>query len=141
MKFVEMELLPYVERRWRIGSVRILYGESFGGLFILDALARGQQAFSDYIAVSPTIGVWPDELAALFRRRFESRSAVRSLFVIYGERDAPLVTRFTAPFIRGLESILPSGFRLREVILPGERHCPPSSLERGLRFIFDRRFP
>lgn len=137
MGFIETELLPYVERRWRIGAIRILYGESYGGLFVLDVLARGRQAFTDYIAVSPTVGVWPDELAASFRSRFERPSAVRSLYIVYGERDAALVTGYVTPFVRSIEALLPGGFRLRTDIVPGEGHAPATSLERGLRFIFD----
>jgi hypothetical protein len=57
MRFIETEVLPFVERRWRVGPTRILYGESYAGLFVLDAMARGRQAFSDYIAVSPAVGV------------------------------------------------------------------------------------
>ena len=138
IKFIEMELLPYVESRWRIGAVKILYGESYGGLFVLDAMVRGGQAFTDYIAVSPTVGVWPTGLAEAFRRRCQRPFVVRSLFVIYGERDAPLVTEYTPPFIREIESILPPRLRLQTDAIAGEGHTPASSLERGLRFIFGR---
>jgi predicted alpha/beta superfamily hydrolase len=138
MGFIETEVVPYVESRWRVNATRILYGESYGGLFVLDALARGRQTFTDYIAVSPAVGVWPTELAASFRRRFERPSAVRSLYIVYGGRDAPLVTEYTAPFAREIERVLPAGFRLRMDVLPGEGHTPASSLERGLRFVFER---
>jgi predicted alpha/beta superfamily hydrolase len=137
MEFIETELLPYVEKRWRVGARRILYGESYGGLFVLDLLARGRQAFTDYIAVSPTVGVWPDELAAGFRSRFSRPSAVQSLYIVYGEKDAPLVTGYVPPFVRSIEAFLPAGFRLRADIVPREWHTPATSLERGLRFVFE----
>jgi hypothetical protein len=139
MEFIETEVLPFAERRWRIGSTRILYGESYGGLFVLDALARGGQAFSDYIAVSPTIGVWPQGLADAFRRRFNRSSAARSLYIVYGEKDAPLVVGHTIPFLREIEGFLPSGFRKCLDILSNEGHNPSRSLELGLRFVFSEQ--
>ena len=141
MEFIETEVLPFIERRWRIGSTRILYGESYGGLFVLDVLARGRQVFSDYIAVSPAVGVWPQGLAACFRRRFNQFFTPRSLYIVYGEKDAPLVAGYTVPLFREIEGILPAGSRRRLDILPKEGHNPVCSLERGLRYIFSRETP
>lgn len=136
MRFIETELLPEVEGRWRIGDTRILYGESYAGLFVLDALARGTRPFTDYIAVSPTVGVWPDSLREAFRSEAAGRPDPRSLFIVYGERDAPLVVDFTPVLVRDVGPLLPAGLRLHREVLAGEGHSPASSLERALRFIF-----
>jgi hypothetical protein len=136
MEFIEAEVVPFVRKRWRIGNRRILYGESYGGLFVLDALARGRQAFSDYIAVSPTVGVWPEGLDAAFQRNFGAMSQVRSLTIVQGENDTSLVTNHAIPFFSKTDALLPSGLRRRLDVLPGEGHNPRNSLELGLRFIF-----
>jgi len=156
MRFIETEVVPFVERRWRVGTMRILYGESYGGLFVLDVLARGSRAFTDYIAVSPAVGVWPDGLADAILRRFPraspgtgsvqgaGRSAGApsrppggaSVFIVYGEHDAPLVRDYAPFFIRTAEGTLPAGFELGHEVLADEGHDPPASLERGLRFVF-----
>lgn len=149
LRFIETELLPFLEARWRIGPTRILYGESYGGLFVLDAFARGRRAFTGYIAVSPTVGVWPDGIAAGLRQRVSAESSAAapaegaasrsSLFVIYGEKDAPLVTDYTPAIARLIEAERPSSVRFGIEILPRAGHDPPESLERGLRFMFDAR--
>ena len=150
LRFIETELLPFVEARWRVGSTRILYGESYGGLFVIDALARGRQAFTDYIAVSPTVGVWPDGLNAALRRRMSSggwpanpssgdTDRKTSLFVVYGERDAPLVTDYVPAIARLIESERPPTLRFSVEVLPRAGHNPPESLGRGLRFVFGVR--
>jgi hypothetical protein len=136
MRFVETELLPEVESRWRIGGTRILYGESYAGLFVIDALARGARAFTDYVAVSPTIGVWPAGLREAFRNSSTARPVPRSLFIVYGERDAPLVVDFAPAFERDVGPLLPAGLRLRHEVLPREGHSPAGSLEHALRFVF-----
>lgn len=135
-EFIETEIVPFVQARWRIANRRILYGESYGGLFVLDTLARGRQAFSDYIAVSPAVGVWPKGLNAAFQRRVSALSRVRSLFIVLGERDAPLVTNYAIPFFRRIDPFLPDGLRRRLDVLPGEGHNPRESLALGLRFVF-----
>lgn len=147
LRFLETELVPFVEARWRVAPTRILYGESYGGLFVIDALARGTGAFTDYIAVSPAVGTWPDGLAAAFRQRMAADSARSltagsagrrqpSLFIVYGERDAPLVTRYTPAIVQLIEAARPPVLRVGVDILPGAGHNPPESLERGLRFVF-----
>jgi enterochelin esterase-like enzyme len=146
VRFVETELVPFAEARWRVGSRRILYDESYGGLFVLDAMARGRQVFTDYLAVSPAIGVWPDGLADALRRRMSlgAPPAARSgdprressLFVIYGEKDAPLATDYTPSIARLIESECPPNLRFQVEVLPGAGHDPPEGFERGLRFVF-----
>jgi predicted alpha/beta superfamily hydrolase len=149
LRFLETELVPFVQTRWRVGPTRILYGESYAGLFVLDALARGRQVFTDYISVSPTVGVWPKGLAGVLRQRMSAdaspatragdlRSA-SSLFVIYGEKDAPLVTDFMPSITQLVEAEHPPTLRFGVEILPRAGHNPPESLERGLRFVFDVR--
>lgn len=149
LAFIEAELVPFVEARWRVGPTRILYGESYGGLFVLDALARGRGVFTDYIAVSPAVGVWPEGLVAALRQRMSARippanrgggaHATSSLFVVYGEMDAPLVTDFTPSIARLFEAARPPDLRFGLEIVPRAGHDPPESLERGLRFVFSAR--
>jgi enterochelin esterase-like enzyme len=149
LRFLETELVPFVEARWRVGPTRILYGESYGGLFVLDALARGRQVFTDYISVSPTVGVWPKGLAGALRQRMSAgaSSAARSgappstssLFVVYGEKDAPLVTDYMPSVAQLVEAERPPTLRFGVEVLPRAGHNPPQGLERGLRFVFDVR--
>jgi hypothetical protein len=136
MRFIETELVPEIERRWPIGDTRIFYGESYAGLFVLDTLARGERVFTDYVAVSPAIGVWPDGLREAFRSRRPGRPDPRSLFIVFGERDGPLIVDFTPGLVKDVAPTLSPGLRLRTEIVPGEGHSPPSSLERAVRFIF-----
>ena len=149
LRFLETELVRFVEARWRVGPTRILYGESYAGLFVLDAFARGRLVFSDYISVSPTVGVWPEGLAVALRQRMSAGASpanragnpasASSLFVIYGENDAPLVTDFVPSIAQLVEAAHPPTLRFGVEILPRAGHNPPESLERGLRFVFDVR--
>ncbi|MEW4569709.1 alpha/beta hydrolase-fold protein [Tautonia sp. JC769] len=60
LEFIEGELKPVIERRYRIDRGRqALFGHSFGGLFVLHALFRKPGSFQAYIASSPS--VWWDD--------------------------------------------------------------------------------
>ncbi len=146
LTFIETELVPFVEARWHPGAVRILYGESYGGLLVLDALARGRRVFTDYIAVSPAIGVWPDGLNAALQQRMAADARFRaksgeagpatSLFIVYGDRDPALVTQYAPSIARLIEDERPPTLRFAMQVVPRAGHNPPESLERALRFVF-----
>jgi predicted alpha/beta superfamily hydrolase len=135
LRFLTDELAPFIDGRYRTTARRILYGESYGGLFALYALATRPEGFSDYIAVSPAVGVCPDLIASALAERFtEQPDLAASLFVAYGGRDAPLVTEHVAPLLTAIEPLVPSRLRLRQRVIDGAGHNPPSGLEEGLRF-------
>jgi enterochelin esterase-like enzyme len=54
-RFLEEELLPYVEKKYRTLPYRILAGHSLAGLFTAHALATNPKLFHVYIATSPSI--------------------------------------------------------------------------------------
>ncbi len=66
-----------------------------------------------------------------------STGAPLSVFVVYGERDAPLVTDFTPPVVAQIANERPRTWRLGAEVLPGAGHTPPEALARGLRFVFE----
>ncbi|WP_230635581.1 alpha/beta hydrolase [Sphingomonas sp. Leaf4] len=62
-RFLEREVIPFVERRYRASGKRALMGESLAGLFVVDTLLTQPALFGDYIAVSPSL--WWDDRRAL----------------------------------------------------------------------------
>lgn len=55
LKFFETELIPEIEKEYRVQPYRILAGHSFGGLFAIHALITKPGLFNSYIAVSPSL--------------------------------------------------------------------------------------
>jgi predicted alpha/beta superfamily hydrolase len=60
LKFIETEVIPQIEKSYRVQPYRILAGHSFGGLFAVHALITRPELFNSYIAVSPSLQ-WADE--------------------------------------------------------------------------------
>jgi predicted alpha/beta superfamily hydrolase len=63
-RFLIQELQPWVAARYRTNGRSALMGESLAGLFVLETLLSSPGAFSDYIAVSPSIWWNGGKLAA-----------------------------------------------------------------------------
>ena len=55
LKFFETELIPHIEKEYRVAPYRVLAGHSFGGLFAIHALITKPALFNSYVAVSPSL--------------------------------------------------------------------------------------
>lgn len=59
LKFFETELIPEIEKQYRVQPYRIFAGHSLGGLFAIHAMISKPGLFNSYIAVSPSLQ-WVD---------------------------------------------------------------------------------
>ena len=78
-KFIEKELLPYVDKKYPTSLHRTLVGHSFGGLFVVNTLVHHPGLFTNYLAIDPSL--WWDEqkfgvdaAKALAGSKFENKS-------------------------------------------------------------------
>lgn len=55
LKFIETELMPQIEKQYRVQPYRILAGHSLGGLFAIHAMISKPGLFNSYVAVSPAL--------------------------------------------------------------------------------------
>jgi len=55
MSFLEKELLPFIDRKYRTSPDRTIIGQSLGGLFATEILLKKPGLFTDYIIVSPSL--------------------------------------------------------------------------------------
>ena len=59
-KFMETELIPFVEKKYPVTNFRTLIGHSYGGLFTIYTLIHHPQLFSNYLAIDPSLD-WDDQ--------------------------------------------------------------------------------
>ena len=80
-----------MDESFRTTGERLLYGRSDSALFALYALIEIPDAFSGYLASSPTVGHSPSLLEEGATRLLRERPGLeKTLFVIYGDDDIPL---------------------------------------------------
>ena len=61
LKFIETELIPDIEKRYRTHPYRVLAGHSLGGLFAVHAMITRPDLFNAVIAVSPALH-WDNQI-------------------------------------------------------------------------------
>lgn len=137
---LEREILPFVERTWRVQpGRRVLVGSSLGGLFALYALLERPGLFHGVVAVSPAVN-WADDWLFGVEERVAaaSRTLPGRLFMSGAEREWPdylaAIRRFDARLRERAHDGLAYAWRLVE----GEAHAgtKAESFNRGLRFVF-----
>ena len=95
LKFIETEVIPEIEKSYRVRPYRVLAGHSFGGLFVVHALITRPELFNSYIAVSPSLQ-WSDE-ATLKRAEefFKNRKELHvTLFTSLGNEPGDIGKAF-----------------------------------------------
>jgi predicted alpha/beta superfamily hydrolase len=55
VKFIEKELIPYVENKYSVTKFRTLIGHSYGGLFTIYTLINHPNLFANYLAIDPSL--------------------------------------------------------------------------------------
>lgn len=84
LSFLKNQVRPMITRRWRVDPARhTLLGHSFGGMLTLHALFRGE-AFSRFVAVSPSLW-FGDDLIAQGERRYADPAMRPTVLVATGE--------------------------------------------------------
>ncbi|MEP1384469.1 MAG: alpha/beta hydrolase-fold protein [Paraglaciecola sp.] len=60
IRFIETELQPYIDAKYRTTSTKTLIGQSLGGLLATEILFKKPDLFDNYIITSPSLW-WDDE--------------------------------------------------------------------------------
>ena len=76
LSFLENELIPELDQKYRTEHYRILFGHSLGGLLATHAYMKEKTLFNAFIAIDPSFGTWDAEtmdkkLDALTEHSFE----------------------------------------------------------------------
>lgn len=95
LKFIETELIPDIEKRYRVRPYRTLAGHSLGGLFAVHAMLTRPEVFQSYVAVSPSLQ-WDNQVTVkraedFFKARKELNA---TLFVSLGDEPGGIEDGF-----------------------------------------------
>ncbi len=86
-KFIETELIPYVEYNYPVTNFRTLIGHSYGGLFTIYTLINNSHLFSNYIAIDPSLDWDSQELLKQAKEKLSKHNYKgKSLFMSLGSQ-------------------------------------------------------
>jgi predicted alpha/beta superfamily hydrolase len=81
-KFIEAELIPFIENKYPVTSFRTLIGHSYGGLFTIYILINHPHLFSNYLAIDPSLDWDNQKLLTEAQERLSSQNHKgKSLFM------------------------------------------------------------
>lgn len=95
LKFFETELIPQIEKNYRVQPYRILAGHSLGGLFAIHTMITKPGLFNSFIAVSPSLQWEHDEALKRAEEYLKNQKEMRvSLFVSIGNEPGAIGADF-----------------------------------------------
>jgi len=70
-KFLEKELIPYVDSVYPALPYRVLIGHSLGGLKVINTMVYHTNLFNSYVAIDPSLGQFRNKLFELMKPDFD----------------------------------------------------------------------
>jgi hypothetical protein len=139
LKFIETELIPHVESKYRTQPYRALAGHSLGGLFAVHAMTTRPELFNSYIAVSPALH-WDNHVVVDRAKEFfkGAKAKNKTLFVTLGNEPGDIGDAYNL-FTDVLKKQQAAGFSWEAVKMDDEDHGSVvlRSHYAGLRKAFD----
>ncbi len=154
LKFLETELIPYIDSVYPSLPYRIYIGHSFGGLSVLHALIQNPALFNSYIAIDPSMwwnnrSFLAETKKALAAKQFIGKSLFLGIANTMEEgMDTVMVLKDTAQSTEHIRSILDlakeiessghNGLKSKSVYYHQDNHTsvPLIAEYDALRFIF-----
>jgi predicted alpha/beta superfamily hydrolase len=143
LTFIEKDLIPYIENKYRTIDDRILYGQSMTSVFTIYTFLERPELFNSYIASS---GAFPDcesFFKELSLKSFQQKDQFhgQKLFITNGLND-PLNSQVDAlgqmiDFSSLLKDKLGMKVGYKYLTYENGGHVPFHSLYDGLRFIYE----
>lgn len=139
--FLEKELQPFIEKKYRTTDIRTVIGESFAGLLATEILLKHRHLFQNYIIMSPSLW-WGNESLLREAPALLEKGTDRDLKIYVGacqkEEDAIMYEDAVA-----LSDVLKSkgGNKLKVYFdyLPGEVHA--TMMHQGVYNAFKLMYP
>lgn len=95
LRFIETELIPEIESKYRTAPMRVLAGHSFGGLFAIHAMLSKPDLFYGYIAASPSLQWDADVMVKRLETFLRSRPQYRAaLYLTLGDEGGQMEAAF-----------------------------------------------
>jgi predicted alpha/beta superfamily hydrolase len=158
LKFIEKELIPFIETKYPVTNFRTLVGHSYGGLFTIFTLLKYPYLFANYLAIDPSLD-WDNQKllneaqGILTTQKYENKSLFMSLSgqlhmqnsqitidnVMQDTTDFTLFTRSNIAFSNMVKLNAKNGLSFEWKFYPSDLHgtIPFPSIMDGLISLFE----
>ena len=141
LRFIQTDLIPYVDDNYRTTPVRLICGHSLAGLMSAYTFLKLPDLFSGSIASSPSFS-WDNQLMVRTLEAHLNRSSFQDNFfyLAIGSEDFPTYLEAMELVIPIIETGAPEGLRWRYQLYQNENHetVPDFSFPDGFRLFFEK---
>ncbi|CAM1344165.1 alpha/beta hydrolase [Tenacibaculum amylolyticum] len=139
LKFIEHELIPFIDKKYRTEPDRTLVGHSLGGLLTLNAYMDENSIFDFYISIDPSIW-WSEKVMEDRVEAVSSKSFKKKLYIAtanQGEANYKKNKKRHDDFFRMLKNKSKEKQNLAIEYFKDEHHrsVPLIALYHGLKFL------
>lgn len=137
LRFIQDEVLPFVEQRYRTRPYRILLGHSHAGFFTLYSLMREPGLFNAYIAVSPSRGQDDRHVKNLEQSLSKSTRLDTFVYIGHGGKESDDILLGSFRYGRVLGDQADRGLDVRVESFPFDTHgsVVHKSMTRALEYL------
>lgn len=139
LAFLKDELIPYVNKTYPSDGDNILFGHSFGGLFVTYALLHAPDAFKSYLAADPSYWWGKGLMIRVASAKLPLLANQDKTLFISGREGQGMKEMAINPMDTLLQKYAPKGLSWKISAYPNETHGTVrlKSIYDGLRFIYE----
>lgn len=137
LKFFRNELIPFIEKNYRVTGNRSLAGSSFGGLFTLFAMFTETDLFTNYILTSPALE-WDERILFAVENEYSRNNSDLNARLYMAIGSYEFLDVFNE-LVNILNSRKYEGLKYEYKILDGIGHSGSKAegYTRGIQFVFE----
>jgi len=95
--FIESELVPHINKKYRTTDFKVFSGHSFGGLFSFYTYLNKPNLFDGYMAISPSLGWDKERLVAEAKHQIEQKTLSKAaIYLSKGNEKGTTGASYTA---------------------------------------------
>ncbi len=93
--FIEKELIPYINKKYKAADYKILGGHSVGGIFVVNTAINNPNLFNDYIAISPALWWAKNAMEGVMENTWgKTKSTTANLYMSLANEEGMGVEKF-----------------------------------------------
>ena len=119
--FINEELIPEINRRYKTNAIKSLIGESLAGLFVMETFFLFSEMFDHYIAFDPSLW-WNNHYLVQSSKVHLAKTSPKQKSLWFAGSDATDISKHTKSLEQILQKSKPKNLRWKYADEPKEKH-------------------
>jgi len=140
MAFIENELQPFVQKKYKTNNIKTIIGQSLGGLFAVEVLLKKPKLFNNYMIVSPSLWWDNESLLKTSTTALEKQTDSINIYISVGN-EGKIMEGDAKQFYETLHALGKNNLHVDFVPLPEENHLSilHNSVYKGFQMLYPKK--